>query len=101
MLRQFFTASSFFSIFNFSSSPLSSAICEVNVADVAVFAGDRRGIIYVQGEKVANIPEEEILDRLLLECKLLEDRVRSGETNLGEKVVNIVAPALTIEGQHT
>ena len=73
---------------------------EAEGADVAVFAGDRRGIIYVQGEKVANIPEEEILDRLLLECKLLEDRVRSGETNLGEKVVNIVAPALTIEGQH-
>ena len=74
---------------------------EAEGADVAVFAGDRRGIIYVQGEKVANIPEEDILDRLLLECKLLEDRVRSGETNLGEKVVNIVAPALTIEGQHT
>ena len=30
--------------------------------DVAVFAGDRRGIIYVQGEKVANVFEEEILD---------------------------------------
>ena len=37
-------------------------------ADVAVFAGDRRGIIYVQGEKVANVPEEEILDRLRAEC---------------------------------
>ena len=73
---------------------------EAEGADVAVFAGDRRGIIYVQGEKVANIPEEEILDRLLLECKLLEDRVRSGKTKLGEKAVNIIAPALTVEGQH-
>ena len=30
-------------------------------------AGDRRGIIYVQGEKVANVPEEQILDALLNE----------------------------------
>ena len=72
---------------------------EAEGADVAVFAGDRRGIIYVQGEKVANVPEKEILDRLLLECKLLEDRVRLGETKLGEKAVNIVVPALTIEGE--
>ena len=72
---------------------------EAEGADVAVFAGDRRGIIYVQGEKVANVPENEILDRLLLECKLLEDRVRLGETKLGEKAVNIVVPALTIEGE--
>lgn len=72
---------------------------EAEGADVAVFAGDRRGIIYVQGEKVANVPEKEILDRLLLECKLLEDRVRLGETKLGEKAVNIVVPALTIEGK--
>src|SRR5690606_26053975 len=42
---------------------------EAEGADVAVFAGDRRGIIYVQGDKVANVPEEEILDRLLSECK--------------------------------
>jgi (E)-4-hydroxy-3-methylbut-2-enyl-diphosphate synthase len=72
---------------------------EAEGADVAVFAGDRRGIIYVQGEKVANVPENEILDRLLLECKLLQDRVRLGETKLGEKAVNIVVPALTIEGE--
>src|SRR5690606_18876683 len=38
---------------------------EAEGADVAIFAGDRRGIIYVQGERVANVPEEEILDRLL------------------------------------
>ena len=74
---------------------------EAEGADVAVFAGDRRGIIYVQGEKVANIHEDEILDRLLLECKLLEAKVLSGETKLGDKVVNIVAPALTVEGQET
>ena len=35
---------------------------ECEGADIAIFAGDRRGIIYVQGEKVANVPEEEILE---------------------------------------
>ena len=35
---------------------------EAEGADVAVFAGDRRGIIYVQGERVANVKEEEILE---------------------------------------
>ncbi len=76
---------------------------EAEGADVAVFAGDRRGIIYVQGERVANVPEEEILERLLHECKLLQERVRIGETKLGDKVVSIVAPPdsiVTIEGHH-
>lgn len=65
---------------------------EAEGADVAIFAGDRRGIIYVQGEKVANIPEEEILERLLRECKVFEERVKRGEARLGEKVVEIVPP---------
>jgi len=76
---------------------------EAEGADVAVFAGDRRGIIYVQGERVANVPEEEILERLLTECKTLQERVRSGETKLGDKAVTIVAPpdsVVTIEGHH-
>ncbi|MBG81611.1 MAG: 4-hydroxy-3-methylbut-2-en-1-yl diphosphate synthase [Phycisphaerae bacterium] len=65
---------------------------EAEGADVAVFAGDRRGIIYVQGERVANVPEEEILDRLLEECINFEARVRSGEVTLGEKSVEIKPP---------
>ena len=75
---------------------------EAEGADVAVFAGDRRGIIYVQGERVANVSENEILDRLLLECKTLQQKVRNGETKLGEKAVSIVPPTsdLTIEGHH-
>ena len=32
---------------------------EAEGADVAVFAGNKRGIIYVQGERVANVKEEE------------------------------------------
>ena len=65
---------------------------EAEGADVAVFAGDRRGIIYVQGQKVANVPEEEILDRLLLECTTFQDKVRRGEAKLGQKSVEIVPP---------
>ncbi len=70
---------------------------EAEGADVAVFAGDRRGIIYVQGERVANVKEGEILERLLHECKILQDRVLRGETKLGEKAISIIAP-VNIEG---
>jgi (E)-4-hydroxy-3-methylbut-2-enyl-diphosphate synthase len=65
---------------------------EAEGADVAVFAGDRRGIIYVQGERVANVPEAEILDRLLAECRDFQARVQRGEAKLGEKKVEIVPP---------
>ncbi len=66
---------------------------EAEGADVAIFAGDRKGFIYVQGETVArSIPEEEILDRLLEECRKFEDKVRRGEAKLGEKKVDILPP---------
>lgn len=65
---------------------------EAEGADIAIFAGDRRGIIYVQGEKVANVPEEQILDRLLAECREFQDRVQRGEAKLGEKKVDILPP---------
>ena len=65
---------------------------EAEGADVAVFAGDRRGIIYVQGQRVANVREEEILDRLLTECRGFQARVERGDAKLGEKTVEIVPP---------
>jgi (E)-4-hydroxy-3-methylbut-2-enyl-diphosphate synthase len=65
---------------------------EAEGADVAIFAGDRRGIIYVQGQKVANVPEEQILDALLDECRKFEAKVKSGQAKLGEKVVEILPP---------
>ncbi|QNN23965.1 flavodoxin-dependent (E)-4-hydroxy-3-methylbut-2-enyl-diphosphate synthase [Planctomycetales bacterium ZRK34] len=65
---------------------------EAEGADVAIFAGDRRGIIYVQGERVANVPEEQILETLLAECKKFEAKVKSGEAKLGEKIVEIAPP---------
>jgi len=65
---------------------------ECEGADIAIFAGDRRGIIYVQGQKVANVPEEQILDRLLAECRQFQERVRRGEAQLGQKMVEVIPP---------
>src|SRR5271170_5333193 len=65
---------------------------ECEGADIAIFAGDRRGIIYVQGEKVANVPEEEILERLLQECRQFQTLVQTGKAKLGEKKVDILPP---------
>jgi len=65
---------------------------EAEGADVAIFAGDRRGIIYVQGQRVANVPEEEILDRLLEECRNFQEKVRRGEAQIGDKTVQILPP---------
>jgi (E)-4-hydroxy-3-methylbut-2-enyl-diphosphate synthase len=65
---------------------------ECEGADIAIFAGDRRGIIYVQGEKVANVPEEQILQRLLEECRIFQSRVERGEAKLGEKKVEVLPP---------
>src|SRR6476660_1244526 len=65
---------------------------ECEGADIAIFAGDRRGIIYVQGEKVANVPEEQILEKLLEECRKFQDKVARGEAKLGEKKVDILPP---------
>jgi (E)-4-hydroxy-3-methylbut-2-enyl-diphosphate synthase len=65
---------------------------ECEGADIAIFAGDRKGIIYVQGEKVANVPEEQILERLLIECRQFEQKVKRGEAKLGEKKVDILPP---------
>jgi hypothetical protein len=41
---------------------------------------------------VANVPEEEIGDRLLKECKDFEAKVKRGDARLGDKVVDIVPP---------
>jgi (E)-4-hydroxy-3-methylbut-2-enyl-diphosphate synthase len=65
---------------------------ECEGADIAIFAGDRRGIIYVQGEKVANVPEEDILVRLLEECQKFQGEVAAGRAKLGEKKVDILPP---------
>lgn len=65
---------------------------EAEGADVAIFAGDRKGIIYVQGQRVQTVPEEKILDALLMECRKFQDRVQRGEAKLGDKVVEVLPP---------
>ena len=65
---------------------------ECEGADIAIFAGDRRGIIYVQGEKVANVPEEQILEALLKECRAFQEKLERGDAKLGEKKVDILPP---------
>ena len=65
---------------------------EAEGADVAVFAGDRRGIIYVQGERVANVPEDEILVRLKEETVQFQQAVIDGKAHIGDKSVEIVPP---------
>src|SRR3982751_3893499 len=60
---------------------------ECEGADVALFAGDRKGIIYVQGKMVASgVPEAQLLDRLLAECKSFQEKVLKGEATLGQKI---------------
>jgi (E)-4-hydroxy-3-methylbut-2-enyl-diphosphate synthase len=65
---------------------------ECEGADVAVFAGDRRGIIYVQGRQVANVPQTQILHRLLAECREFQAKVETDQAALGEKNIRIMPP---------
>src|SRR3954453_20504658 len=84
-----------------SSLPIKVAVmgCIVNGpgecegADIAIFAGDRRGFIYVQGECVErSIPEEQLLPRLLQHCREFQAKVERGEAKLGEKKVEVLPP---------
>lgn len=66
---------------------------EAEGADVAVFAGKGRGIIYVQGEQTRTVTEDEMLDALYEECLIFAERVERGEATLTGGSVNIVPPA--------
>jgi (E)-4-hydroxy-3-methylbut-2-enyl-diphosphate synthase len=55
---------------------------ECEGADVAIFAGKGKGIIYVQGEQKQTVPEERMLEALLAECRGLEAKVNRGEARL-------------------
>src|SRR5262249_48316023 len=65
---------------------------ECEGADVAIFAGSRKGIIYVQGEQKATVPEDQMLDALLRECHALAARVQRGEAQLLGAHVDIAPP---------
>ncbi len=65
---------------------------EAEGADVAVFAGKGRGIIYVQGEQTRSVDEDEMLDALYEECLSFAARVERGEVERSSQAVNIVPP---------
>lgn len=66
---------------------------EAEGADVAVFAGKGRGIIYVQGEQKRTVTEAEMLEALYEESIAFAARVERGEAQLSNTTVNIVPPA--------
>ncbi len=65
---------------------------EAEGADVAVFAGKGRGIIYVRGEQKRTVTEAEMLDALYEEAVAFAARVERGEVALSAGRVNIVPP---------
>jgi (E)-4-hydroxy-3-methylbut-2-enyl-diphosphate synthase len=71
---------------------------ECEGADVAIFAGKGKGIIYVQGEQKQTVPEERMLEALLAECRELEAKVRRGEARLHAAVSGQIVPLSTPSG---
>ncbi|MBL8881051.1 MAG: flavodoxin-dependent (E)-4-hydroxy-3-methylbut-2-enyl-diphosphate synthase [Phycisphaerales bacterium] len=65
---------------------------ECEGADVAIFAGGHKGIIYVQGEQKQTVPEARMLDALLAECRELQDRVQRGQATLTNAHVDVKPP---------
>jgi (E)-4-hydroxy-3-methylbut-2-enyl-diphosphate synthase len=65
---------------------------ECEGADVAIFAGKGRGIIYVQGEQKQTVEESAMLDALLEECVAFAERVKRGEATLKGGEVAIAVP---------
>jgi (E)-4-hydroxy-3-methylbut-2-enyl-diphosphate synthase len=62
---------------------------ECEGADVAIFAGEGRGIIYVQGEQTQTVSEDRMLDALLDECRQFAARVEAGQAQLTNTTVEI------------
>jgi (E)-4-hydroxy-3-methylbut-2-enyl-diphosphate synthase len=55
---------------------------ECEGADVALFAGKGKGIIYVQGEQKQTVAESQMLEALLHECRQFAARVECGDVRL-------------------
>jgi (E)-4-hydroxy-3-methylbut-2-enyl-diphosphate synthase len=66
---------------------------EAEGADVAVFAGKGKGVIYVQGEQVRTVSEAEMLDALYEEAVRFAARVEAGQAELSNRTVHIEVPA--------
>ena len=65
---------------------------EAEGADVAVFAGKGKGIIYVQGEPKRTVSEADMLDALYEETVVFARRVERGEVTLSHSRVTIAPP---------
>jgi len=65
---------------------------EAEGADVAIFAGKGKGIIYVQGEQKRTVTEAEMLEALYEECVAFAARVERGEAKLSGGGVTIKPP---------
>lgn len=65
---------------------------EAEGADVAVFAGKGKGIIYVQGEQKRIVGEDEMMDALYEESVAFAERVERGEATLNRGGVTIAPP---------
>ena len=65
---------------------------EAEGADVAVFAGKGKGIIYVQGEQKRTVAEADMLDALYEETVAFAERVERGEVTLSHSRVTIAPP---------
>ena len=68
---------------------------EAEGADVAVFAGKGRGVIYVQGKQTRTVTEAEMLDALYEEAVAFAARVERGEVTPSTDKVLIVPPDYT------
>ena len=73
---------------------------ECEGADVAIFAGNGRGIIYVQGEQRQTVTEDRMLDALLHECHELAAKVQRGEAKLIGTHVAVQQPSGTDGRNH-
>ncbi len=65
---------------------------EAEGSDVAVFAGKHKGVIYVQGEQVATVSEDKMLDALFDEVRKFAAKVQRGEATLKNQKVEIKPP---------
>ena len=65
---------------------------EAEGADVAIFAGKGKGIIYVQGEQTRTVSEADMLQALYEECLAFATRVERGEATLRQGGVTIKPP---------
>ena len=65
---------------------------EAEGADVALFAGKGKGIIYVQGRQKRTVKEEEMLDALYEETLAFTQAVERGQAQLSHTCVTIAPP---------